>query len=110
MTNKDLQKHFKLLNECFFNNRLESIKVSFGEFEKDDSMDGVYDLGDRHIFLIAGLKEFPNFLTTVLLHEMAHADLDLRGYRGYPSDGGHGGAFQVELDRLYRAGAYEGLL
>ncbi len=46
-----------------------------------------------------------------LLHEMVHADLDAEGYLGgHMKDRLHGMRFQGEICRLWRIGAYDGLL
>jgi len=108
MTDKQLQKEFHLLNEQFFDDKLPWINVDFGG--NLPGTDGHFDMTRNEIHLSPGLRNFPNLLLIVLLHEMAHANMAHRGYRGYPGDGGHGGLFQVELDRLYKAGAYDNLL
>jgi len=105
-TDKKLQKQFDELNERFFGYRLEAITVQFAKI----SPDGLFNMRTKEIKLNDGLRKFPVLGLTVLLHEMAHADLDLHGYRGYLRDGGHGMLFQAELNRLYQAGAYDGLL
>jgi SprT-like family protein len=106
-TDKQLQKEFDELNERFFDYRLTAIKIGFKKMIKTD---GAFNCIDKEIKINDGLRNFPVLTSIVLLHEMAHADLDLRGYKGYQSDGGHGMVYQAELDRLYKAGAYDGLL
>jgi hypothetical protein len=108
MTDKQLQKEFHMLNEQFFDDKLPWINVCFGG--NRPGTDGHFDMSRNEIHLSLGLRNFPNLSIIVLLHEMAHASMARQGYRGYPGDGGHGGLFQVELDRLYKAGAYDGLL
>ncbi len=108
MTNKQLQHEFFLLNDLFFDNKLPYIEVCFGGNMK--GTDGHFNLKRKEIRLSKQLRSLPSLLNVVLLHEMAHANLMLQNYRGYPCDGGHGMLFQVELDRLYRAGAYDGIL
>ena len=110
MTNKNLQRLFNQLNERFFDNRLEST-ASFRDtsYSRLD-VDALYSVGDRKIVIDSSLRSHSCLTHLVLLHEMVHADLCLRGYKGYSSDGGHGMLFYVEVDRLYREGAYDGIL
>src|ERR1700674_1351068 len=106
MTNAQLQKEFYRLNERFFDGRL-SCEV---RFQAMPGVDGLFNPRYQRIAIKSSLKSSSSLVSIVLLHEMAHADLELRGYRGYPGDGGHGMLFQVELDKLYRMGCYDGLL
>ena len=108
MTDKQLQNEFFMLNERFFDDKLPYIEVQFGG--NLPGTDGHFNMIKNEIRLSPGLKSFPSLMNIVLLHEMAHARMALLDYRGYPCDGGHGGLFQVELDRIYRAGGYDGLL
>jgi hypothetical protein len=108
MTDKQLQNEFFMLNERFFDDKLPYIEVRFGG--NHPGTDGHFDMSKNEIHLSVGLRNFPNLLMIVLIHEMAHASMAIQGYRGYPGDGGHGGLFQVELDRLYKAGAYDSIL
>jgi hypothetical protein len=105
-TDKKLRQQFDKIDERFFDNRLDLINVQF----KDIVPDGMYDMRTGEITIDSKLRKHITLVLIVLLHEMAHASLDLQGYRGYHEDGGHGGLFQAELDRLYRAGAFDGLL
>jgi hypothetical protein len=109
---KKLRKEFDNLNEAFFEGRLEFLTVRFTDPKKKLPRDasGAYYPIKKQILIESALKDFSSYVTIVLLHEMIHADLDLRGYIGYPTDGGHGMLFQVELNRLYQAGAYDSLL
>lgn len=56
---------------------------------------------DRVIHIDPPLQAHVNYLRIILLHEMAH----LKHPRA-----GHGKRFQSEIDRLYAAGAFRGLL
>ena len=109
MTDNDLVKEFQRLNERFFDNKIKLVEIRFMK-KMPRNVAGAYNPAHEWIHIDDGLRKFWSEISVVLLHEMAHADLNARGYRGYPEDGGHGGLFQVELDRLYRAGAYDGLL
>jgi predicted SprT family Zn-dependent metalloprotease len=105
MTDKKLQKEFHDLNERFFNGKL-GCEARFKKIRTD----GVFSMITQRITIDSRLQNSQSLTRLVLLHEMAHAYMTLHGYRGYREDGGHGMLFQVELDRLYRAGAYDGLL
>ena len=108
MTQKSLQKKFDDLNGLFFAGSLRGIEVRFSKVCGD--RDGSFNLFTKRILISSGFKNSSVMCSIVLLHEMAHANLNLQGYIGYPEDAGHGGLFHVELDRLYKIGAYDGLL
>ena len=105
MTNKDLQREYRRLNERFFGGQLPmDATVKFSDMDRSD-------LGlcsGETIEISNAIKNIDNFVYVVLLHEMAH--LSLPEYAGYPSEGGHGMRFQAELVRLFNAGAYDNLL
>ncbi len=105
-TDKKLQQEFDKLNGRFFDGRLDDISVQF----KNIGPDGMYHIGSKQITIDSKLRQHLSLILIVLLHEMAHADLDLRGYRGHQEDGGHGMMYQAELVRLFQAGAYDGIL
>jgi hypothetical protein len=109
MTDKDLWKEFNRLNDRFFGGRIKLNAIRFAT-KLPFNASGVYSMTKNRILISSNLKTFWTTVSLTLLHEMAHADLDARGYLGYLEDGGHGSLFQVELDRLYKAGAYDGLL
>lgn len=109
LTNKDLKKSFDSMNELFFNNEVDSnIKVRFASDEDCQDSDGIH-FHDGQIFIHEDFKRHSDMAALTLLHEMAHAHLHALGYIGWPHDGGHGTQFHVELDRLYKAGAYDGM-
>lgn len=116
---KWLEKSFRKLNHQFFNNEIPgSLRVAFvkdcgvwSENNKNFSRcEAYFDAMRDAIFVDDLLKGFPNLVMLDLIHEMAHAKLFFQGYRGYPSDEGHGTQFQAEIVRLIRIGAYDGLL
>lgn len=111
MTNKELRKIFLEFNEGFFANELNPAEwsVKFEDID-DDETDAETRFGAREIVIDGRLKDVRNYVRILMLHEMAYAKLDIKGYRGYVDSGGHGQQFQLELDRLYRTGCYEGLL
>jgi|ERR1700733_3350232 len=108
MTDHEIQKEFLLLNERFFDDKLPWVEVRFGG--NLPRTDGHFNAVKNQIRIDRKLRNFHSLSTIVLLHEMAHVSMMIQGYRGYPEEGGHGSLFQVELDRLYKAGAYDGLL
>lgn len=110
MTDKDLKREFDNLNEFFFDNRIVLNDVFFSDMRGASDAAGAYFNVRKQIVITTQFRGYPRMVTELLLHEMAHAHLDLQGYRGYPADGGHGSLFQVEIDRLYKAGAYDGIL
>lgn len=105
-TDERLQYEFDKLNERFFDNRLVHIWARF----EDIRPDGMYSVITKEIVIDSKLRQHFSLVCIVLLHEMAHANLDCLGYRGYLEDGGHGMVYQAELARLFQAGAYDGLL
>lgn len=110
MTDKALLKEFNHLNERFFDDRIVLNRLGFSSKTLPGDASGAYYHNYRWILISSGLKEYHNVVTMILLHEMIHADLHIRGYLGYPVDGGHGSQFQIEIDKLYKTGAYDGIL
>lgn len=108
MTNKELQKIFKRLNDRFFAGRIRDMGVRFANDDDCQECDGLCTSDD--IFIHDTLRRHPDLACLVLLHEMIHADLYQDGYIGHESDGGHHTRFYAGIDRLYKAGAFEGLL
>lgn len=60
------------------------------------------------IVVSSELSRFPNALKISLLHELIHANLSVTGK--HDPDNEHGEAFQAEVKRLMRLGAYDPLL
>jgi hypothetical protein len=102
-SNKSLQMFFKVFNERYFGKKIPAMRVRFGKI-KDEG----HFRQDR-IIINSLLRKFPDLASLVLLHEMNHAYLEANGYNGI-MDGGHSIVFHVGIDRLYKAGAYEGIL
>ena len=105
MNNKQLKKIFNKFNERFFAGRIPNLVVKFSDIK----LDGLYRYTGQ-ILINRGLTKHPALVMIILLHEMAHANLKELGYIGHEEDGGHHTIFFAELDRLYKVGAYEGLL
>lgn len=110
MTDRDLHIEFCLLNDRFFDNRIVLNRLVFSAGNLPEDASACYHQEKKWIVVSSKLREFHNIVNILLIHEMVHAFLHtVDSYRGYPCDGGHGGRFQSELDRLYRMGAYDGL-
>lgn len=108
MTNKSLRSAFDVLNKRFFENRIcEDIIVRFGDNEDCEGCDGLHT--GAEIVIHEDFKKHGDVALLVLLHEMEHADLHQDGYIGYKNESHHI-RFHAGIDRLYKAGAYEGLL
>ena len=110
MTPRGLWREFHHLNDRFFSNRIVLKELGFSVRGLPHHASAAYYENHRKILINDDLRGYWRIVSMLLLHEMAHADLHIKGYKGYPGDGGHGGLFQVELDRLYKAGAYDGIL
>lgn len=106
ITNKNLQSFFKLYNEKFFEDQIDSrYTVKFQEIEDD----GLHIPGTKEIIINADLRRHPDMAVLVLFHEMAHASLP--EYIGHSCDqGAHGMLFQARLAELFKKGAYDGIL
>ena len=110
MSDVSLLVEFDMLNEFFFAGKIVLNRVEFAKKPLSRGAMGAYFNQRKWILIDKTFMNFPRICTELLLHEMAHAHLDLQGYVGYPSDEGHGGLFHVEIDRLYKAGAYDSIL
>jgi hypothetical protein len=121
MSNQDLTKEFQKLNAQFFDNKVPgSLKVRFmkdcgyvrgGKNRERRFVEAYYDHKLEAIFIDDKLRGFWNAVSIDLLHEMTHAKMMIvDGYVGYPADAGHGAQFHMEIGRLIKAGAYDGLL
>ena len=109
LSNKDLKLAFLVMNEKFFGCRIpEKSVVEFKKIKEDGICQ--YNGGHIQIRISEDFKKHGDAGMVVLLHEMVHADLKLSGYTGYDHFEGHGPLFFAALDRLYRAGAYEGII
>lgn len=105
-----LLTQFNDFNGAFFGGRIPSnVQVEFG---KTGDSNGLYDTDDKTITIDIDDAKRGNERTIKLhlLHEMIHADLDVEGYVGHEKDPLHGTRFKGEICRLWRIGAYDGLL
>ena len=113
ISNKELQKAFHFLSHKFFEGRLHpTIKVQWADL-RSKCANGLWKGYEREINVDRRLMQLGwNPIYIFLLHEMVHADLETAsdGYVGYKTDEGHGTRFQGEICRLWRQGAYDGLL
>ena len=94
---------FSAMNSQFFDRKIPAMRVRFANIDEE----GLFK--PEEILINQSLKKFPDLATLVLLHEMNHAYVRLNGYNGIMNDG-HDIIFHVGIDRLYKAGAYEGIL
>lgn len=112
LTNDWLRRQFDDFNGAYFGGRLHStISVAFGDTTKEDA-NGFYDYDTKTIIIDRNQQKLGNgnLIKIILLHEMIHVDLDIDGYVGHQKDPLHGARFQGEICRLWKIGAYDGLL
>lgn len=110
-SDKWLQMSFNIYNERYHDGKLSSsIRAIFGNTH--DQNDAHWDPKTRAIVINKDLADHDTLALICLHHEMAHAKLELDGYVGgtLDKDPHHGMRYLAELDRLYKAGAYDGLL
>jgi hypothetical protein len=108
--NRWLNEMFTSLNYGFFNGRLpKSTTVRFEKLKKADGKTH-WCQGVAEIAIHSDLRGHSELATIVLLHEMVHADLYVKGYIGYDYLKGHSTLFHAGIDKLYQAGSYEDLL
>lgn len=92
-----LKRIFNHCNRKWFNNQVPGdTRVLWAPLNGNN---GEYQAGT--IRIDTTLQGSPKLAKIVMLHEMVHARYPLYG---------HGKKFQAEIDRLYAAGAYGGLL
>ena len=117
LNDSGLQLLFEGFNEIFFNSRIApGVKVMFvpsRQLKKANRKylaDASWKPSTREIHIDKMYARSEPMTCILLLHEMAHAVLEST-YIGHPDDDpGHGMIYQVELHRLFMAGAYDGLL
>jgi hypothetical protein len=112
MSDSELQHTFQVLDDRFFDGYLQRgrTQVTFGSNKTCESGLGCTDQNDNKIYINIEVRKIRRVIVLILLHEMVHAKLFLEGYVGYEKDGGHEMLFHAGIDRLYRQGAFEGLL
>jgi len=103
---------FLNLNEGFFGGAIctRRTTVRFGTNKECNNAYGHTDSFIDTILINNELQHMKKFTTISLLHEMSHLALYQGPYIGYEGYGGHHTRFYALIDRLYQAGAYEGLL
>jgi len=107
--NRRLRYVFNFINGRFFDGLIPAnTVVKFADIE-DDGRHTV-SKGIHIIQIHKDLKKHPDVAATVLIHEMIHADLKCKGYRGYSANHCHEIMFCARMHELYLAGIYEGLL
>jgi len=108
-TDKKLRLAFDLFNEKYFEGKIrDSIEVRYADNQDCGPDDGLSS--EDFIYIQKDFKYHPDMGLIVLLHEMQHCYMHQKGYRAWKDGGGHHMLFFAGLDRLYKAGAYEGLL
>jgi hypothetical protein len=110
MTGAKLKWYFEGYNVQFFQDKIPPSTLVF--FVKNlrqgrEKCDGKYSFTTKSIKIDEGLREHENLVVICLIHEMAHAYIDVKNGNGFDD---HGMIFQAELYRLFMAGAYDGLL
>src|SRR5271157_5675536 len=109
-SDKWLKKVYQNFNTRYHEDKLPDVAVRFGNPKKD--ADAHWDQTRREIVVNKYLMGHDVLCYICMHHEMAHVKLDEAGYVGgaITDDPHHGAQYQVELDRLYKLGAYDGLL
>jgi hypothetical protein len=108
---KWLKKSYTVYNAYYHNNTLpDNIVVRFGK--PQSGSDAHWDPDVREIVVNESLNVHDALILICLHHEMAHVKMHMEGYVGgtVVKDSHHGMRYQAELDRLYKSGAYDGLL
>jgi hypothetical protein len=112
VTEKELRTTLKNFNQGFFDGKLnlKHWKIRFGTDRECEYSSACADPLTETILINENIKLFRSYIAICLLHEISHAILMQEGYVGYDDSGGHSIRFYAEIDKLYKAGAYEGLL
>jgi hypothetical protein len=101
MTNGDLLRMFRRLNKEWFNNQVpEPTVIRFRNLNSDGD-DG--HINGETLEIHKDFSQHPNHCQVVMLHEMAHGMIP-------ECQVVHGLRWCAIIDRLYHAGAYDGLL
>ena len=107
---KVLDKLFKEFNKKYFGGRLPKYRVIYVKGFPSSTQSGECDPKTYIIKISRELRQFACEPKMVLLHEMVHAklldgkDLFKEAMRGF-----HGKAFQKEMLRLVKRGAFKGI-
>ena len=104
---------FTYYNKKYFGNLLPKYKVVFAFPTMDRRCAAEEDVDQKIIRINPRLKGFYQEVKVCLLHEMIHAKLDVTGaYTKWHKSmqAWHGPVFQKEIMRLFKAGAYKGIL
>ena len=109
MTNTRLKHWYKVFNRKYFKNELPNLEVKFSKELPDQMMGGSRwnrkrgkDASFNAIWINWAHRKGTVIAIQTLLHEMCHIAIGPR-YN-------HGTRFHKQIDRLYKAGAYKGLL
>lgn len=109
-TDKWLKDVYENFNTRYHEDKLPDVVVRFGSPKK--GADAHWDQAKREIIVNKNLMGHDTLCYICMHHEMAHVKLDEQDYQGgaVSNDPHHGTRFHVEIDRLYKIGAYDGLL
>lgn len=106
-----LQSKFRRYNKKYFGGKLPRYNVHYSR--ETQGVSGDEDTRRKVIRINWGLRDFEFESRTALLHEMIHAKLEVDGaYTSYHKRTGnwHGPKFEKEIKRLFKKGAYKGIL
>lgn len=113
LTNKRLREIFREYNQAFFKSAIaEPTDISFKDIPRKADCDARSGcLGRKHdnrtfIHVSADYRKHPCTACAALIHEMIHLHL---GWQA-SVEADHGLLFGAEVVRLFKIGAYEGLL
>jgi hypothetical protein len=100
--NRNLIRWFRYYNKTFFGGRLKEPEVI--QYKLLEKYDGILEWEPLSLYIDSGLRRYEKVTKITILHEMAH----LENGEDYVPE--HGMRWNATMDRLYMAGAYEGLL
>lgn len=96
-----LRRIYNRLNRLYFKGALPALEIVWEPCGDAMGLTHTYD-GDAHrLTFDPALRGYNRIIKLIMLHEMIHVQ--------YPRIG-HGARFKAELQRLWKLGAYEGLL
>ena len=99
-----LKKYYQRFNRIYFGNKLPDIPVKFEETARKGVVGETTFFGSCpvRISISPNIRYWDKIVLQVLLHECAHVAL--------PANVQHGPRFDREIARLFRAGAFRGLM
>jgi len=100
-----LQKLFSIYNEIHFGGKLPSVRVNWSWDETRQGRFGSVHRDSGAIAIASDLRRYLKFAASTLLHEMCHLCLKHSGVKRDL----HGSAFQAQMLRLAKEGAFQAL-